>query len=164
MLTGGIEGKDCTSEYVEDLMKAHLSGIQLGVADLDRAKRFYGEKLGWRIEIDQPFFVSFAPEDGSSAVGLYPRAFLAADAGVAPEGSGFRGFTLSYIVRSDDRVDAVLAEAEGAGATIVKPAQRAPWGGYFGYFADPDGYLWKVVTGTYEVDGATRETLHAYSE
>jgi uncharacterized protein len=154
----------CTSEYVEDLMKAHISGIQLGVADLDRAKQFYGEKLGWRIEIDQPYFVSFAAEDGSSSLGLYPREFLANDVGVAPEGSGFRGFTFSYVVRSDDRVDAVLAEAEGAGATIVKPAQRAPWGGYFGYFADPDGYLWKVVTGTYEVDGAKRDTLHAYSE
>src|SRR5262245_22312925 len=91
------------------------------------------------------YFVSFAPEDGSSALGLYPWAFLAADAGVAPEGGGFRGFAFSYIVRADDRVDAVLAEAERAGGTIVRAARRAPWGGYFGYFADPDGYLWKVV-------------------
>jgi catechol 2,3-dioxygenase-like lactoylglutathione lyase family enzyme len=145
-------------------MKAHISVIQLGVADLHRAKQFYGEKLGWRIQFDQPSLVSFAAENGSSAVGLYPRASLADDAGVAPEGSGFSGFTLSYIVRSEDRVDAVLAEAEGAGATIVKAAQRAPWGSYFGYFADLDGYLWKVVTGTYEVDGAKRETPHPYSE
>ena len=72
---------------------------------------------------------------------------LAEDAGVAPDGSGFRGFTLSYIVRSEERVDAVLAEAERAGGKIAKPAQRASWGGYFGYFADPDGYLWKVVLG-----------------
>lgn len=73
-------GEACTSEYVEHLI-AHVSGIQLGVADLDRAEQVYGEKLGWRIEIDRPFFVSFAAEDGSSAVGLYPRAFLGDDAG-----------------------------------------------------------------------------------
>jgi uncharacterized protein len=145
-------------------MHPHISGVQIGVADLKRAKRFYSEGLGWPVEIDQPYFVSFAPSDGSSALGLYPWAFLAGDAGVAPEGSGFRGFAFSYIVRSDDRVDAVLAEAEGAGATIVKPAQRAPWGGYFGYFADPDGYLWKVVTGTYEAGGGQRRTRHAFSE
>jgi uncharacterized protein len=142
----------------------HISGIQIGVADLNRAKHFYGQGLGWPIEIDQPYFVSFAPREGSSALGLYTRAFLAEDAGVAPEGSGFRGFAFSYIVRSDDRVDAVLAEAERAGGTIVRPAQRAQWGGYFGYFADPDGYLWKVVTGTYEVGGTERKTKHAFSE
>jgi predicted enzyme related to lactoylglutathione lyase len=145
-------------------MNPHISGIQIGVADLNRARRFYGEGLGWPVEIDQPYFVSFAPSDGSSALGLYPRAFLAEDAGVAPEGSGFRGFAFSYIVRSDDRADAVLAEAERAGGQIVKPAQRAPWGGYFGYFADPDGYLWKVVTGTYEVGGVGHQTRHAFSE
>jgi len=145
-------------------MNAHISGIQIGVADLNRAKQFYSEGLGWPIEIDQPYFVSFAPKNGSSALGLYPRAFLANDVGVAPDGSGFRGVTFSYIVRSDHRVDAVLGEAEGAGGTIVKPAQHAPWGGYFGYFADPDGYLWKVVTGTYETGGVEHKTRHAFSE
>lgn len=75
---------------------------------------------------------------------------LAGDAGVSPEGSGFPGITFSYVVRSEERVDAVLAEAERAGGQIVKPAQQARWGGYFGYFADPDGYLWKVVAGTGE--------------
>jgi hypothetical protein len=96
-------------------MNAHISGIQLGVADLNRAKQFYSEGLGWPIDIDQPYFVSFAPSSGSSALGLYPWAFLANDAGVAPDSSGFRGVTFSYIVRSDDRVDAVLAEAERVG-------------------------------------------------
>ena len=145
-------------------MNPYISGIQIGVADLDRAKLFYSQGLGWPIDIDQPYFVSFAASDGSSALGLYPWAFLAQDAGVAPDGSGFCGFSFSYIVRSDDRVDAVLAEAERAGGTIVKPAQRAQWGGYFGYFAAPDGYLWKVVTGTYEVGGTERRTRHAFSE
>jgi uncharacterized protein len=145
-------------------MNAHISGVQLGVADLNRAKQFYSEGLGWPIDIDQPYFVSFAPKNGSSALGLYPRAFLANDAGVAPDGSGFSGITFSYIVRSDDRVDAVLAEADRAGGTIVKPVQHAAWGGYFGYFADPDGYLWKVVTGTYETRGVEHKTRHAFSE
>jgi uncharacterized protein len=145
-------------------MNAHISGIQIGVADLKRAKQFYSDGLGWPIDIDQPYFVSFAPHNGSSALGLYSRTFLANDAGVAPEGSGFRGFTFSYNVRSDDRVDAVLAEAARAGGTIVKPAQHAPWGGYFGYFADPDGYLWKVVTGAYETAGVEHTTRHAFSE
>jgi catechol 2,3-dioxygenase-like lactoylglutathione lyase family enzyme len=63
------------------------------------------------------------------------------DAGVPPDGSGFRGVMFSYVVRSEERVDAVLAEAERAGGEVVKPAQQACWGGYFGYFADPDGYL-----------------------
>jgi uncharacterized glyoxalase superfamily protein PhnB len=72
---------------------------------------------------------------------------LADDAGVDPVGSGFRGVTFSYVVRSQERVDAVLAEAERAGGTIAKPAQKARWGGYFGYFADPDGNLWKIVAG-----------------
>lgn len=64
------------------------------------------------------------------------------------EGNGFRGVTLSYLVRSEDRVAEVLAEAERAGGKIVKPAERAQWGGSSGYFTDPDGYLWKVASGS----------------
>src|SRR5207245_2048904 len=79
-----------------------------------------------------------------STLGLRPGDVVAGDAGLAPDGSGFRGITFSYDVRSKDRVDAVLAEAKRAGGTIAKPAQDAAWGGYFGYFTDPDGYLWKV--------------------
>ena len=63
------------------------------------------------------------------------------------DGSGFRGSTLAYVVRSRERVDAVLAEAERAGGKVVKPARRASWGGYSGYFADPDDYLWEVAAG-----------------
>jgi predicted enzyme related to lactoylglutathione lyase len=128
-------------------MNPHVCFITLGVGDLDRAKRFYSEGLGWPIQVDQGHFVSFRPANGSSALALYPREVLADDAGVPSDGSGFRGVTLSYVVRSEDRVDAVLAEAERGGGEIVKPAQTARWGGYFGYFADPDGYLWKVVAG-----------------
>jgi uncharacterized protein len=128
-------------------MNAHVGFITLGVEDLDRAKQFYRDGLGWPVQVDQGQFVSFRPADGSSTLTLYPRQVLAADAGVAPDGDGFSGITFTYVVRSNERVDAVLAEAERAGGTIAKPAQQAPWGGYFGYFADPDGHLWKIVAG-----------------
>jgi uncharacterized protein len=127
-------------------MNPQISTIMLGVRDLNRAKQFYSEGLGCPIEQDYPGFVSFNLGEGSSALGLYPWDALAADAGVTVDGSGFRGFTLNYIVPSAERVDAMLAEAERAGGTIAKPAQRVPYG-YFGYFADPDGYLWKVAAG-----------------
>jgi uncharacterized protein len=128
-------------------MNPHISAITLGVADLARARRFYGEGLGWPIEQDYPQWVSFKMGEGSSTVGLYPWDALAGDAGVAADGTGFRGVTLSYIVRSEDRVAEVLAEAERAGATIVKPAERSQWGGASGHFADPDGFIWKVASG-----------------
>jgi catechol 2,3-dioxygenase-like lactoylglutathione lyase family enzyme len=129
-------------------MNPYVSFITLGVSDLDRARQFYSEGLGWPIQVAQGHFVSFRPADGSSALTLYPRKALADDAGVPPDGSGFRGVTFSYVVRSQERVDAVLAEADRAGGKVVTPAQQARWGGYFGYFADPDGHLWKVVAGT----------------
>jgi uncharacterized protein len=128
-------------------MHAHIGAITLGVRDLERAKRFYRDGLGWPVQVDQGQFVSFRPAGGSSALSLYPREVLADDAGVAADGDGFRAVTFSYIVHADERVDAVLAEAERAGGEIVRPAQQARWGGYFGYFADPDGNLWKVVAG-----------------
>jgi predicted enzyme related to lactoylglutathione lyase len=127
-------------------MNAHVSVIMLGVRDMDQAKQFYGEGLGWPIAQDYGQFVSFKANDGSSGVALYPWEAVAADAGVLAEGSGFRGFSLHYLVRSEDRVDAVLAEAEKAGGTIVRPAEKTQWG-YFGYFGDPDGFLWKVASG-----------------
>ncbi len=128
-------------------MKAHVSVITLGVADLERAKQFYRD-LGWPIAQDYDKWVSFSLDDGASALGLIPRDMLAADAGVAASGDGFGGMTMSYLVRRDDRVADVVAEAEKAGATIVQPAEKSQWGGCSGYFADPDGYLWKVASGS----------------
>ena len=127
-------------------MQPHVSVITLGVKDLNRAKQFYSKGLGWPIHQEAGEWVAFSLGDGSQALGLYPRNVLAADAGVPADGSGFPGVTLSYIVRSEKRVDEVLAEAKKAGGRIVKPKQAA-WGGHFGYFADPDGYLWKVAAG-----------------
>jgi Lactoylglutathione lyase and related lyases len=129
-------------------MNPHVSVITLGVRDLKGARQFYSEGLGWPIHQDYGEWVSFNLGDGSSVLGLIPWEMLAGDAGVPADGSGFRGFTLSYLVRSEDRVAEVLAEAERAGGTITKPAEQAPWGGCSGYFTDPDGYLWKVASGT----------------
>ncbi len=128
-------------------MNPHVSVITLGVRDLNRAKQFYSEGLGWPIHQDYDPWVSFRLGDGSSVLGLISWDALAADAGVPADGSGFRGVTLSYLVRSEERVAEMLAEAERAGGKIVKPAQNAPWGGCDGYFSDPDGYLWKVASG-----------------
>jgi hypothetical protein len=126
-------------------MKPHVSVITLGVRDLGGARRFYHDGLGWPIRVEDHNWVCFSLGDGSSVLALYPWDELAEDVGASAEGDGFRGVTLAYVVRSEERVDAVLAEAEQAGATLVKPAQKASWGGYSGYFADPEGYLWEVA-------------------
>ena len=78
-------------------------------------------------------------------LGLYPREALAEDAMVSSEGQGFNNFALAYNVASEAEVDATLAEAVAAGATLTKPAQKVFWGGYSGYFQDPDGHLWEVA-------------------
>src|SRR3954467_8204340 len=109
-------------------MKPHVSVITLGVRDMNRAKQFYSEGLGWPIQQDYGQWVSFSLGNGSSWLGLYAWGTPADAAGVAPEGSGFRGVPLSYIVGSEERVDAVLTEAERAGGTIVRPAERPQWG------------------------------------
>jgi len=128
-------------------MNPHVSVITLGVRDLDKAKRFYSEGLGWPIQQEDFNWVCFILAGGSSALALYPWDALADDAGVPAGGTGFRGITLAYNVRSEERVETTLAEAERAGGKVVKPANRASWGGYSGYFADPEGYLWEVATG-----------------
>jgi uncharacterized protein len=125
-------------------MKAHVSAILLGVEDMDLSKRFYTEGLGWEVEQDYGVSVFFEP-DGGSLVGFYGRDGLAAQVGTSPEGSGFRGTVFNYVVRSEARVDEIIADAEKAGATILKPAATLPWGGYGGAFADPDGYIWSIA-------------------
>jgi uncharacterized protein len=128
-------------------VKPHVAVITLGVRDLKRARRFYSEGLGWPIQQEDSNWVCFLLGEGSSALALYPWDELAEDAKVSAAGTGFRGFTLAHNVRSEERVDEVLAEAAQAGGEVVKPAQRTSWGGYGGYFADPEGYLWEVATG-----------------
>jgi uncharacterized protein len=133
--------------YSPTIVKPHVSVITLGVIDLARAREFYADRLGWPVQQQEENWVCFLLGGESTAFALYPWDELAADARADSAGSGFRGVTLSYIVRSQDRVDDVLAEAERAGGTIVKPAAASEWGGYSGYFADPEGYLWEVASG-----------------
>jgi predicted lactoylglutathione lyase len=123
-------------------MNGHVSSILLGVRDMERSKQFYTD-IGWEVQRDFGISVFFEPH-GGSPVGFYGRDGLADLVGTSPEGTGFSGFVLTYVVRSEARVDEVLAEAEKAGATILKPAAALQWGGYGGSFADPDGYVWNI--------------------
>jgi len=128
-------------------MRPFVSMITLGVRDFARARRFYGEGLGWPVSQEEGEWACFLLNDGASALSLFPWDEVAQEADVPAEGSGFRGSVFAYNVRSEERVDEVLAEAERAGGTITRPARKTPWGGYSGYFADPEGYLWEVATG-----------------
>ncbi len=125
-------------------MEPRISIITLGVSDLARSVRFYRDGLGLPLREEGSDAIAFFETRGTW-LALYPRDALADDAAVPPDGSGFPGFTLAHNVRSREEVDALLNEAASHGAKIVKPAQDAFWGGYSGYFADPDGYLWEVA-------------------
>lgn len=124
-------------------MEQRVSIITLGVADLARSREFY-ERLGWQRSMAKAEGIVFF-QAGGMALALYPRHELAKDANVPADGHGFTGFSLAYNARSREEVDSVIAEARVAGATIRKPAQDAFWGGYSGYFSDPDGFLWEVA-------------------
>src|SRR2546423_14167050 len=109
------------------MMNPQVSVITLGVRDLKRARSFYHEGLGWPIQQEDDNWVCFSLADGASAFALYPWDELAEDAQVPAEGTGFRGVTLAYNVRSKERVDELLAEAERAGAEITKQAPPTAW-------------------------------------
>jgi catechol 2,3-dioxygenase-like lactoylglutathione lyase family enzyme len=124
-------------------MEQRISIVTLGVADLNRSREFY-ERFGWRRSMAENEGIVFF-QAGGMALALYPREELAKDANVGADGHGFAGVTLAYNARTRAEVDSVLAEAKAAGANIIKPAQEAFWGGYSGYFADPDRFLWEVA-------------------
>jgi len=128
-------------------MEQRISLITLGVSDLARSRAFY-EALGWHgQEIEETVFI----QAGGLAVTLWGRDKLAADAGLADPGpapgapGGFGGMALAHNVRTRDEVDAVLATATAAGAKITQPAHETFYGGYAGYFRDPDGHLWEIA-------------------
>ena len=125
-------------------MEPRISIITLGVTDLPRAVEFYRDGLGLNLYDENTESIAFFQNRGTW-LALYPRQALAADVGIDAEGSGFSGVTLAHNVRSREEVDALLDEAVAAGATLVKPADDTFWGGYSGYFADPEGYLWEVA-------------------
>ena len=124
-------------------MDPRISIVTLGVDDLDRSREFYRDGLGLP-ERDTDGNIAFYELQGAW-LALYPWDELADDATVAPDGEGFRGVTIAHNAESKDAVDDVIQEARDAGATIVKDAQDAFWGGYSGYFSDPDDHLWGVA-------------------
>ncbi|KQV03354.1 MULTISPECIES: VOC family protein [unclassified Kitasatospora] len=123
---------------------ARISIVTLGVTDLAASTAFY-QALGWsRSTASNDNIVWFRTAD--SALGLFPTEELAADAGVPAMGEpSFRGVTLAVNLESTEQVDAALKVAIEAGATVVKPPAATEWGGYSGYFEDPDGHLWELA-------------------
>jgi catechol 2,3-dioxygenase-like lactoylglutathione lyase family enzyme len=137
-------------------VEQRLSLITLGVADLGRASAFY-EALGWRTGAAPADDVVFF-QSGGMIVALWGRDQLAEDSGVEDSG-GWGGVTLAHNVRSPEEVDAVIAEAEGAGARIARPGGKTFWGGYSGVLVDPDGHPWEVAHNphwTVAEDGSVR--------
>ena len=126
-------------------MKSKISIVTLGVRDFARSFAFYRDGLGFTPHNykDGEEHVIFKME--GSWLSLYPRDKLAEDATVSDDGHGFSGITLAHNVKSKADTDAVFAHAVSVGAKPVKKPQDVFWGGYSGYFADPDGYLWEVA-------------------
>ena len=125
-------------------MEPRISIVTLAVADVACATAFY-RRLGFVPAAASQDSITFM-EAGGVVLALYPRDALADDACVSAESvQGFSGITLAHNTRSEAEVDAVLAEAVAAGASLRKAGQKVFWGGYSGYFADPDGHLWEVA-------------------
>ena len=133
-----------------------MSLVTLGVADVERARTFY-EALGWQTRAEPGDDIVFF-QTGGMIVALWSRALLAEDTAAADAG-GWGGITLAHNVRSPAEVDAALAEAERAGASIRRAGAETEWGGYSGVFVDPDGHAWEIAHNphwTIEADGSTK--------
>ena len=124
-------------------MEQRLILVTLGVRDLAASRDFY-QRLGWKESSAGNAEVAFF-QCGGLVFALWGREALADDAGVQADGTGFASISLAHNVRGKEDVDATLKEAEKAGARILKPGAATSWGGYTGYFADPDGFTWEVA-------------------
>ncbi|SIS46050.1 VOC family protein [Salimicrobium flavidum] len=120
--------------------------ITLGVRDITSSLRFYRDGLGFQTKAEEDPGIVFFQNNGTK-LALYQLEELQKDIGEPGERGRFSGITLAYNTKSEEEVDHVLLQAEKAGGTIVKPAERVFWGGYSGYFLDPDGYTWEVAYG-----------------
>jgi uncharacterized protein len=125
------------------MLEPRITMITLGVVEVTQSRAFY-ERLGFKASTASQETVCFM-QLGGLVLSLFSRASLAEDAHVANSSPGFSGVTLAHNCRSEAEVDATLAHAVRCGATLQKPAQKVFWGGYSGYFADPDGHLWEVA-------------------
>ena len=123
-------------------MEQHINYITLGVADLTASRRFYRDVFGWRETEDGNEHIAFFQMGSALRLALFGREALAQDAQVSVQGSGFPSFTLAHNVGSEAEVDALFAARN---ANIVKAPQKVFWGGYSGYIADPDGFLWEIA-------------------
>lgn len=131
-------------------MKPQLTVLTLGVDDLERSLRFYRDGLGLATQglVGEGFehgAVAFFELQAGLRLALWPRRSIAHDSGVAEGPKSATEVTLGHNVATRNEVDILLAQAERAGARIVKHARETFWGGYAGYFADPDGHLWEIV-------------------
>ena len=131
-------------------MQPLMTLVTLGVDDLENALRFYRDGLGLPTEgiVGEQFehgAVAFFQLQAGLRLAIWPRKSIAHDTGLAATARSATEFTLAHNVRSKREVDAVMAQAQAAGATIVKPAHETFWRGYSGYFQDPDGHLWEVA-------------------
>lgn len=131
-------------------MKPRITVITIGVDDLERSLRFYRDGLGLKTDgiIGKEFeygAVAFFELQGGLRLAIWPRKSLARDTGLTLSSPGTMEFSLGHNVSSKSEVDTVMKQAEKAGAVIVKPAQDTFWGGYAGYFQDPDKHLWEIV-------------------
>ncbi len=137
-------------------MKSQINVITLAVDDLERSIAFYRDGLGlptkgivateFKGTATEPAgAVCFFELNGSLTLAVYPRSDLAKDSKIPPAAPSSLEFSLGYLAESRDEVDAILQQAQGAGATLTDPAHERPWGIYSGYFKDPDGHLWEII-------------------
>lgn len=126
-------------------MDQRISFVTLAVADLDATRRFYLDGLGWTAELDVPGEVVMIKAGEHLLLSLWEVSHFEAEVGQIVRGSGVAPFTLAHNVPTREEVDAVLATARAAGASPVEEAVEREWGGYTGYFGDPDGYRWEIA-------------------
>jgi len=127
-------------------MDQRISFITLAVSDLEATRRFYLDGLGWEAEMYVPDDVLMIRTGQHLILSLWAEAAFEAEVGPIRRGEGVAPITIAHNVRTEEAVDAVLELARRAGADPVEPGQRREWGGYTGYFADPDGFRWEVAT------------------
>jgi len=129
-------------------MDQRISFVTLAVRDLDRTRRFYVDGLGWTPELDVPGEVLMFRAGEHLVLSLWDEAEFEAEVGPIRRGDGVAPLTIAHNVRTEAEVDAILDLARSLGADPVEAGRRRDWGGYSGYFADPDGFRWEIAVNT----------------